>query len=196
MMLIPSEVFGGARRNRTADLLNAIQALSQLSYGPTWPRCLGTPRKVRRRSSGVSIVGSDERFKSLRRLPYRHRSDPTHRRRLPLRPRGRCRPSASSSTTSMSSSETGFLLGLLGLDLVKRDRARARSVSSSTSSSSLAARGHDRGRARGSERPPERRCRISGRPPGPCSGRRISRRSSCTGASSRVQVWPRVIAFG
>jgi len=27
---------GGARRNRTADLLNAIQALSQLSYGPSW----------------------------------------------------------------------------------------------------------------------------------------------------------------
>lgn len=26
---------GGAKRNRTADLLNAIQALSQLSYGPT-----------------------------------------------------------------------------------------------------------------------------------------------------------------
>ncbi len=25
---------GGARRDRTADLLNAIQALSQLSYGP------------------------------------------------------------------------------------------------------------------------------------------------------------------
>jgi hypothetical protein len=25
---------GGARRSRTADLLNAIQALSQLSYGP------------------------------------------------------------------------------------------------------------------------------------------------------------------
>ena len=25
---------GGARRNRTADLLNAIQALSQLSYDP------------------------------------------------------------------------------------------------------------------------------------------------------------------
>ncbi len=30
-------MFGGARRDRTADLLNAIQALSQLSYGPeTW----------------------------------------------------------------------------------------------------------------------------------------------------------------
>jgi hypothetical protein len=27
--------FGGAKRDRTADLLNAIQALSQLSYGPT-----------------------------------------------------------------------------------------------------------------------------------------------------------------
>jgi hypothetical protein len=26
--------YGGARRSRTADLLNAIQALSQLSYGP------------------------------------------------------------------------------------------------------------------------------------------------------------------
>ena len=27
--------FGGADRDRTDDLLNAIQALSQLSYGPT-----------------------------------------------------------------------------------------------------------------------------------------------------------------
>ena len=27
-------VIGGAKRDRTADLLNAIQALSQLSYGP------------------------------------------------------------------------------------------------------------------------------------------------------------------
>src|SRR5690606_23233109 len=29
---------GGANRNRTDDLLNAIQALSQLSYGPTRSR--------------------------------------------------------------------------------------------------------------------------------------------------------------
>jgi hypothetical protein len=28
------EIFGGARRNRTDDLFNAIEALSQLSYGP------------------------------------------------------------------------------------------------------------------------------------------------------------------
>ena len=31
-------VFGGARRNRTDDLFNAIEALSQLSYGPTFCR--------------------------------------------------------------------------------------------------------------------------------------------------------------
>ena len=29
---------GGARRDRTADLLHAMQALSQLSYGPIWER--------------------------------------------------------------------------------------------------------------------------------------------------------------
>ena len=30
---------GGARRDRTADLVNAIHALSQLSYGPILPAC-------------------------------------------------------------------------------------------------------------------------------------------------------------
>ncbi len=34
-MQVHLERFGGANRNRTDDLLNAIQALSQLSYGPT-----------------------------------------------------------------------------------------------------------------------------------------------------------------
>ena len=29
------DVIGGAERDRTVDLLNAIQALSQLSYSPT-----------------------------------------------------------------------------------------------------------------------------------------------------------------
>src|SRR5262249_20638989 len=42
-------LFGGARRSRTADLLNAIQALSQLSYGPG--TCdspgMGPGRKIR-----------------------------------------------------------------------------------------------------------------------------------------------------
>ena len=39
-------VGGGARRNRTADLLNAIQALYQLSYGPSRTRG-SKPREVR-----------------------------------------------------------------------------------------------------------------------------------------------------
>ena len=30
------KTIGGAEGNRTPDLLNAIQALSQLSYGPTF----------------------------------------------------------------------------------------------------------------------------------------------------------------
>ena len=31
---LPAVFFSGAKRDRTADLLNAIQALSQLSYSP------------------------------------------------------------------------------------------------------------------------------------------------------------------
>ena len=34
---------GGARRDRTADLLHAMQALSQLSYGPVTRCPNGTP---------------------------------------------------------------------------------------------------------------------------------------------------------
>ena len=33
--------FGGDKRDRTADLLNAIQALSQLSYTPIFSCCFG-----------------------------------------------------------------------------------------------------------------------------------------------------------
>ena len=33
---MPSFFFGGDKGSRTPDLLNAIQALSQLSYTPTW----------------------------------------------------------------------------------------------------------------------------------------------------------------
>ena len=35
MTRLGDEELGGAEGNRTLDLLNAIQALSQLSYGPT-----------------------------------------------------------------------------------------------------------------------------------------------------------------
>jgi hypothetical protein len=37
------DVVGGARRDRTVDLLHAMQALSQLSYGPT--RGANCPRR-------------------------------------------------------------------------------------------------------------------------------------------------------
>ena len=36
-----SSVFGGDKRDRTADLLNAIQALSQLSYTPIFGSLFG-----------------------------------------------------------------------------------------------------------------------------------------------------------
>src|SRR5262245_27173921 len=46
---------GGARRDRTADLLHAMQALSQLSYGPlTVRRAVGdAPGKTQNHSSGI-----------------------------------------------------------------------------------------------------------------------------------------------
>ena len=42
---------GGANRNRTDDLLNAIQALSQLSYGP------GTLSPVREAAYSAARIG-------------------------------------------------------------------------------------------------------------------------------------------
>ena len=53
---------GGARRDRTADLLRARQALSQLSYGPltclffAWPRC--SLRSVGQDPNGHSLLRS------------------------------------------------------------------------------------------------------------------------------------------
>ncbi len=52
-------LLGGARRDRTADLLHAMQALSQLSYGPK--PCIGNQRA---------------------RIPERLGSEPDPRRRL------------------------------------------------------------------------------------------------------------------
>ena len=37
---VPTSKVGGDKRDRTADLLNAIQALSQLSYTPMLPETL------------------------------------------------------------------------------------------------------------------------------------------------------------
>ena len=50
LLLIPQN--GGDKRDRTADLLNAIQALSQLSYTPKYPIC----RKSRNQTIKLSKV--------------------------------------------------------------------------------------------------------------------------------------------
>ena len=44
VLLLLSECLGGAKRDRTADLLRARQALSQLSYGPFFKTF--TPRQL------------------------------------------------------------------------------------------------------------------------------------------------------
>ncbi len=49
------DVFGGAKGSRTPDLLNAIQALYQLSYGPT-----GGLSRALRRCRGGSYRGRRE----------------------------------------------------------------------------------------------------------------------------------------
>ena len=46
---------GGASRDRTADLYNAIVALSQLSYGPTVP----LPRKQDKRTRDVTDAAAE-----------------------------------------------------------------------------------------------------------------------------------------
>ena len=45
------ELIGGARRNRTDDLFNAIEALSQLSYGPDFQTSHARLRLVAKRAS-------------------------------------------------------------------------------------------------------------------------------------------------
>src|SRR4030095_13978571 len=54
-------LIGGADRDRTDDLLNAIQALSQLSYGPTFGgnEC---------EESGVRVRNSIEKVKPCKRV--------------------------------------------------------------------------------------------------------------------------------
>jgi hypothetical protein len=46
---------GGARRDRTADLVNAIHALSQLSYGPIQKTASGNQQ------SAIVVFRSDDR---------------------------------------------------------------------------------------------------------------------------------------
>ncbi len=88
------EIFGGARRDRTADLLNAIQALSQLSYDPT-----GGADRCRSAWASRTASGSLGLSRGSRRGAQEENSPPDAvslpRRRRPRRPGRRathCRP--------------------------------------------------------------------------------------------------------
>ena len=59
--------FGGADRDRTDDLLNAIQALSQLSYSPTKcnvPNALSRPKFLLRTPGRGAFYGSAVRCRN------------------------------------------------------------------------------------------------------------------------------------
>src|SRR6202453_1117606 len=93
--------FGGARRNRTDDLFNAIEALSQLSYGPIycfrrWRPSIG--------SEGRSDCGAD--VYAQKRAAHKARGDefaPSGRQGSSS---GAISPSISALTSSSSSSSS------------------------------------------------------------------------------------------
>jgi hypothetical protein len=50
-------IFGGAKRDRTADLLHAMQALSQLSYGPMFrPGPAPFPARSRAKNFLLAVI--------------------------------------------------------------------------------------------------------------------------------------------
>src|SRR5215468_10983452 len=101
-------LIGGANRDRTGDLYNAIVALSQLSYGPRIERG-GEIRNIEARRqaensqlyAGFSVSAPPpRRFRSLRlplpprrpphlRFRFRRRARPNRPARSPSRPSGR-----------------------------------------------------------------------------------------------------------
>src|ERR1700722_6769414 len=76
--------YGGARRNRTDDLFNAIEALSQLSYGPVLQMCrasLGEKRALLSEGGGIT--------ENLRRPQGPRVKKAAARRRRPQNPQRR-----------------------------------------------------------------------------------------------------------
>src|SRR5215510_11607311 len=66
---------GGARRDRTDDLLLAKQALSQLSYGPKGISCLPARRSHRKpAAAGLRVPASDDRIPEMVGLDRLERS--------------------------------------------------------------------------------------------------------------------------
>src|SRR5207253_10547445 len=97
---------GGARRDRTADLLHAMQALSQLSYGPvtSCPRALGDApgNKTLNTIQGLSQVSSSPLTSPMMSVTS---SSPSSSSAMKVE--SSSSSSSMVSSTSMSSSDSG-----------------------------------------------------------------------------------------
>ena len=62
---------GGARRDRTADLLHAMQALSQLSYSPTERGTLRAPGGHVKKCADLGSLSKNQKLEYARSCPGR-----------------------------------------------------------------------------------------------------------------------------
>ena len=119
-------MFGGARRNRTDDLFNAIEALSQLSYGPTF----STFRRCALQLGWSGVVCSGRLYNRKRRALDKARSSDFFRlaaaplwTALTAPRRARCRRRSERLTSSSSSSSSSRKVSSAG---PRRPRLRCR----------------------------------------------------------------------
>jgi hypothetical protein len=98
------DFLGGANRNRTDDLLNAIQALSQLSYGPA----LG--------GRHIDALRPHDQAPSIRNPPQRHAW---------LNPEALLHPGMSDAECSATSNRAAFLHWLRAVHGIQPDRGGA-----------------------------------------------------------------------
>src|SRR5208283_2344089 len=92
-----TDLVGGARRNRTDDLFNAIEALSQLSYGPVLP----ISRRLRWGRSSLALRAPRYTRKTARATRPDAKKD--GRRRLALHLRRQRRPTSPGGVQPSSS---------------------------------------------------------------------------------------------
>ena len=72
--------FGGDKRDRTADLLNAIQALSQLSYTPIFDSLLSQTALLLYHSEPKCQEGSAKKYKKMCREKMQRKNSCFYRR--------------------------------------------------------------------------------------------------------------------
>src|ERR1700733_14701520 len=102
------DLIGGARRNRTDDLFNAIEALSQLSYGPNLQNVALRLGEARLTSEGGGITANLRRPQGSR---AKKAAGP--RRATQVSSSGAMSPSMrlGTSSSSSSSSSSGLAVG-------------------------------------------------------------------------------------